>query len=731
MLHLKNKFKIGEFLARNSWFFVGFLILFFVILVNLFPRNHVIVGGDTSQLINISERGFAYYFYDWQGRVSIFYSIFFLLDKIGISETGQLSWYLGLFIFGSYISFYIFVKIIFEKINIFLPFITSLFYALNLYTLYIFTYSWGYSGHQILYIFIPLLTGLYLKFLKSEKNIYGAYFIIVLFLASSSFANPAFALSLAIFLILITCIAFIFKYFTFSVKLVSRLLIFGILSFLVCAYWIFPLIPQVKKGIADLYSNNILDLDWWLQKSSTPLQNTLSLLPYDMNNYFPYNFPYRGMVFLKNLLVVLSFLPFILVIFSLKQRKIAKHTSVFWTFFVMLLLFIPLVARVRFPFEKINNFIFHLSGFNTLRSYEKIAIFIPFLFTVLLLTFIIQSETKKYYKSAVVLLVVILFIPLPFYFGKLQQNISSIFSAEKNKNYQKANRSFLIKIPKEYYEIKPRINNDPDDAKIAILPFNVINGVGWSNYIKWNLLGADITRFLYNKKFIDANSPYINNWFFAKEFNDLDYNPEWIIKLLGMLNVKYIIYHKDVDEKFVERSIDKMEYLLNKGIIIKIEENDFFSLFEINKKYQFSHVSLQKSNITFLPSPISVEYVFDILKRESQVANYITVNPKKIIVSVDEYNESGYIVLNEPYDKNWKAFYKKGRNTYELESVGEINYTNRWLINKDIKDSEVIIEYLPMKLFWMGVIISASVLILIISYILYYLTYARNIIKKS
>lgn len=136
-------------------------------------------------------------------RIRIYFSFpFYFLNKIGFSDSQQLSFYLGIFVIGSYLSFYFFLKIVFEEANDLIRSVASVFYALNIYTLYVFTYAWGYSPIQSIYIFVPILVGLWFVFLKKQKTSHAIIFVIILFFASSGFLNPAFALSFFIFLVI-------------------------------------------------------------------------------------------------------------------------------------------------------------------------------------------------------------------------------------------------------------------------------------------------------------------------------------------------------------------------------------------------------------------------------------------------------------------------------------------------------------------------------------------------
>lgn len=721
---------IKIFFKNNIWYLVGLGILFFVVIQNLFPSGFVIAGEDTIQLID-AENYFQGFFYDWQGRASIFYSAFYFLDKIGISDTGQLSWYLGVFIIGSYLSFDLFVRLIFRKTSDFNRFLISLFYALNLYTLYIFTYSWGYSYYQSLYIFIPLLFGLYLRFIKNGRFIFGGLFLLVLFLGSSGFGNPAFALSLAIVLFFLTCFLVIFKYIKLDKKLLLKLSLLFILSIAVNFYWILPLLTQLRSGVGSLATTNILDLAWWLQHSSNPIISTVRLIQGSGQQYFPENFPYLNFEYLKNYFILLSFLPLAIVVISVFQKKIKP--GLYWSFLSVFIFLVMATARVRFPFEKINNFFFQLPGLNTLRGYEKFAIFIPFVMAVLILLFLIRSKEKNYYKLSIALICLVLLLPMPFYVGKIQQNMSFIFAREKNKDYQESEYSFLVKIPEEYYEIQDSINKDPEEFKIASLPYNVIGSIGWANYPKWKLQGGDITNLLYDKKTIDPNNFYFNQWLFAREFNQSNHDPIWIVEVLGALNTKYIIYHKDVAESFVNDTEEKINYLERKQAIKKIRENDYFNLYEISKQFKAPYVFGIDRNLAIQESPEKIESTILNLKKEMKGVAFNKINPSKVEVYLDEEFDEEYLILSEPYDAGWRAFYidDNGGKIKSLLHVNSLGYANGWEIDGRIQSKNIILEYLPMKLFYYGAILSIFTVVVIIGFIVACLFKGFKLNKKN
>jgi hypothetical protein len=722
-----KEFFLKWYQSDYFWFVFGLIVLAWVIWVNRFPAGFVIAGDDTAQIIDQAKGSFSLLWYEWQGRVALFYALFFVLDWLGVSNTGQLSWYLGIFLIGSYISFHIFVRLLFPQVDRVIRFLTALFYALNLYTLYVFTYDWGYSHYQSLYIFIPVLIGLYIRFLRSRKLVFGVWLVVVLFLASSGFANPAFALSLAIVLTLILLAMLMTRSIVLDKDLVKNLLIVGGASLLVNAYWIASLMPQVRSGVESIASTNILDLGWWLQYTSNPIIDTLRLMQFNGVSFFPLNFPYGNHPFVENIFLALTFLPITFLLFGLLQKKTnGEDKKLFWLFVGLLVILVMLVARVRPPFEKINDFLFQLPGFNTLRGYEKFAIFTPFVMAVIFVFVLMRSRTKRYFPAVVAVFVLMIAVPLPFYAGKLQQNASFIFAKEKEKNYEKSEYSFLVKIPQEYYTIQKTVNNDRDDVKMAGLPYNVIGSIGWVNYPKWKLQGSDITAFLYTKRLINPNGFYFNQWLYADDFNVSSVDPGWMVRMLGMMNVKYVIYHTDVDEQFADQSKRKIAYLEEKKMIERVSKNDYFTLYRIRGDLIIPHIFWSDEVLNIEPSPMGVLNNTRNLAEKVQKSSYQIIHPKKIVVDVGSIQQN-ILTLNEPYDANWVAVYDDGGKQIELSHTRMLGYANGWKVDETMKKGgTVTITYRSYEWFVIGIWISLGMVAVSLSYIMWVYLYERN-----
>jgi hypothetical protein len=717
---------MNKFLKNNKYFLLGILVIIWVIAINEFPNGYVIAGGDTRQFIEASDN-FITRFYDWYSIAILFYIFFAILDKVGIDNTLQLSFYLGIFILGSYLSFWIFTKIIFNKYSDLLRSAISIFYALNLYTLYIFTYTWGYSHYQSLYISIPILTGLLILLIKKGKFIYSIWFGLFIFISSSGFGNVAFALSFSIFIFILLLPLYVFNFFKFNRLTLINILGLIILSLLVNAYWLLPVIPKMSYGVHNIFYENSIELNWWLSHTSNPIIETLRF-GQDSNWYFPNNYPYQSIIIFKNVFIFLTLLPAIIFLsgllfinkFDNYQRKM------FLAFFSVLLILIIFIARVRPPFEIINLYFYNIWGINTLRGYEKFAIYSPFILAVLtLMSLNFLGHINKRWKY--ILLIVIIITPLPFFIGKIQQNMSAQFYSYKieDRNYKKAKISFLLKIPNEYYAIKNNINESKIKSNILVMPYNKTDE--WYQYPKWKLYGSDPTQFIYNKNYIHGSSQF-KGWNFLKDFNE-DYNDNynWIIYIAGLTNSEFIIFHKDANEQSVRSSEYKMRILESEGLIKNLEENNYFIFYKIPDDYFIPYITWQKENIEIQPNIRSINSNFDKIKSSTTDANFREINPKKYEVNFTNVND--YIIHAEKFDPLWKAYYitDSGKEIEIKEHELARGYANGWKINPEVSAEKIIIEYYPTRLMWRGIWISGITVLLLLIYLLkYYYDYTKR-----
>lgn len=703
-------------LREHIWFLLGLMILGWVIIVNLFPAGHIILGGDVLQPINLAEK-FNFLYYEWFGRASIFYGFFYLLDVLGVTNTTQLSWYLGIFLFSAYFSFALFCRLIFPHTQKWIAVALSLFYATNVYTLYIFTATWGFTGYQILYVFIPALTGLYMQALKTRQHRFIFLFLLTTFIASMSFGNPAFALSLSIYFLLLTIILFVFRFASFDWDVVKRIIVLAMGALLLNAYWILPLAPQVRSGVQELSASTDIVLSESLRKTSNAIFDTMRLLPtHEQKIYYPANFPYPSFSWSKHGIAFLAFLPFFIVLAGIFHKIPETRKREYFIFFSLFVIFIALVARARFPFDSFNTILFQWPGFNALRGWDKLAIYTPFLLSALLLgAFSAQYGKKYFWMTFFGFGSVALLLALPFYVGGIQTELSYILSGNKAKNFSVAGYSALVKIPDPYYAVAEIFKNDPNESKIAMLPFSPGSSVGRVNLPQWKVNGPHPANVLYTKKYVELNDYYLGKWIFAKEFERMEYNPEWIIDLYGLIGIEYVFYHHDAKPKILEKFEPTRKYLVEKGMLQPLTENEWFTLYRLDEQYLFPYVYANPDAITIEPKVEGISEKIRDFRRHTTSLQYERKNPKEIVVSASAISSDSFIFLNEEYDPLWYAEYVSpdGKRTSLIRN-DDVKYANAWKINRVDQQGKIDIYYMPIRLLYPSSILSGVTLFIVI-----------------
>lgn len=710
---------LGDFSRSRKWEIAGAALLLFVVVINIFPAGYIIDGGDVVQYLNLKEQYLNKVFYDeWMlGRTSLFYGIFYLLDALGVSDTSQISWYLLIFLLGSFFSFVIFCNLLFSRVSGLVVSIVSIFYATNIYTLYVFTATWGFTPYQLLYIFIPILTALYIKALLSSEKKYVFWFLLVVFFASSSYSNPAFAVSTAIYFFLLTIFLFLFRLIKLDKEFLKKTSIVIVAVFLLNAYWILPLIPKAQSGVEALSSSETIVLPETLRKTSNAIFDSIRLMQtHEREVYYPENFPYPALEHLKEFLSVLALVPFFIVLVGLFLKRERVHQALYSLFFSLLVVFIMLVARVRFPFDDVNNFLFQLPVMNALRGYDKLAIFTPFLLSALLIPSLIALERKKYFKISMgIFFAVILLLSLPFYFGGIQTKMSHMLRDNEKKDYRDANYSALVEIPAPYHTLNDIFKQDTENNKISMLPYSPGSSVGKVSLPEWKVNGPSIARVLYDKEYVELSEQYIPGWVFAEEFDDTSRNPQWIVDLYGLIGVKYIIYHKDAKTESVEEMERSRKYLESVGAIRLVTENDWFRLYVIEGNRVFPYVYSDASELLLADKAEGLSDKIRNFQTEMTVLRYKEGRRKSVLVSVETLKKGSSLFLNEKYDPLWRAKYVSPQGkTIILKRNKDIQYANAWKIKKNFSGGEIRIYYTPLLLMHIGMFLSGITLFVLI-----------------
>jgi len=582
-----------------------FLIILWIAWINRFPEGYTFAAGDFGQPLNIQEM-FGRFFYIWGNKIVsraeggpfpwstawlFYFFLYFIPAKLGLTDTQILSVVLFSFLSLCYVSFLLSLKILFKKVISLPAILLSLVYSLNLTTLYFFTYAWGPSHHVLLYIFIPVIAALFIKVLERPRKEYFLLLLITLFLSIPSYTNSAFAVSLCIFLALVLVFSLVTRLFPLRKK---QLIILGLLplgAICVLAYWLFPTLAFVKEGLAFLTSGSLFDLASWVKSQSLDIFSIFLNTPHYLS-FYPFKYD-------AGLLSYFSFIPILLFPLAMVKKDYDRRTyKLLLVFAATYLCFVFLAKKANPPLTDLTLWLFKLPLFSTLRSYEKVTVFVPFLLLVPIYAYITNIVSKRL-KAAVLLLLGLTFISVrPYFFGGIQTKYSITFP--KGETYQTADYSIIAKIPDDYHDLADASNKNVTDTRIQSLPFSALNSMFWVNYPKWKAIGSDITESFFNKSVLFANdSMYASfGWNPNQFFNISPRDPAWFVKMLPLFNVSEIFYHLDVADDFVAQSLAKIRNLEERGLIFPIAKTDIGDLYGLDEKYVFPHFYVPDQLVT-------------------------------------------------------------------------------------------------------------------------------------
>lgn len=644
-----------------------------VAFVNRFPQGYVYVSGDFAQPINI-ENIFQNLFYTWGNGISApaeggffswfaaspYYFVFYYVPHLlGLTDTVTLSYVLFMFLTLAYFSFLFALRLMFPRGSFAFIRFFSLLYPLNLTTIYFFTYTWGFSHQVFLYVTLPLVVATFYRFLAKSTPGNLLAFLFFLFLSISGFTNAAFFFASCLLLFLFLAFSLLLKLFMPNKRFVFALLVLAICSLAVLAAWLLPTYMAMRGGLSIL-TEGMFDLDLWLRTQSADVLSIFIGLP-GYSGFFPFSH-HRWYLYLP------AFLPiFLTMLFLFRSKKLPGDKSVFQSKRLSLVLlciyvtFLWLLKKGQGPFGETTLKIFTaIPALAILRSYEKVALFMPFLLLSALYGLIPEKAKVNKYLYAV--LVITLFAAAPFLLGGIQTKYSITLGGDPTKNYTNAPYSGLVKIPSDYYSIAGIVNSDLMDTKVQDLPYSALNTDAWVNYPKWKLIGFNVTQNLFTKPTIGQNASQLNlfGWSSTLEFNSSHLPPYWYLRLLSYFNVSHLVYHKGVDESYISQSLPKIKELVQTAHLASMYDGESASLYRLDDRYlQFrfyvpTETYYLANDIRYFP------YVLLIPGYHKEVSYLFS----RINTSLpDEQNTRAVIVLEQPIslqnmvDYNWPSWW--------------------------------------------------------------------------
>lgn len=570
-------------------FFACIIIIILIGMLNTPPQSTIVASGDFFSSFNIFDRwnnySFAWTYGVGQGGYNTlyltqyYYIIFGFLERYITSD--QIAVVKIIFILlGSFLSSYFSSKAILSKHKLphFFAILIALIYSFNPLTQTFISYSWGYTHHVLIYIFIPILVSLLIYLLEKPTSLNVNNITLWIFVNSVIVLN-------------INNIAFIF-----SIILLEGIYILGYIinKFDKTSIWslikriFFILFPQILIWIPSIIFYYIAnsyavstsktslalgDTSAWIRNTSIPIFDVISLNP---NGYNSLN------IFVNYIYILIPvFLLAFLIYYKKDFKKIAIPTITY-----LILTFLS--ARYYGYFENINHFFYESSIGTFFRSSDKIFFLLPVVYCLFVAYFI-----KTYYKIQIVrnTLTILLLLTNIIGVGVF------LFKAPMNKLLEPAkDYSRAVSIPEEYKNFASIVNNDinaKDNGYTVIsLPYNVINSPNWSNYPKWGFVGQDILKELFEIPYINSNTtdhPLLEKIFSFKDLQDeKNISIEDLVRNVQSFSGKYLIIHKDVDPWYLDYSSTYINVLkTEKGSLYfdKMESTNYFDIYVLKDAY--------------------------------------------------------------------------------------------------------------------------------------------------
>lgn len=584
-------------LLRKLIIFALPIVLFLVVSLQLrLPENHIVAGGDFYQLLNYSSQ-LSRYRYAWFNQVGQgtynplvvsypFYALLAAFEKpFGTNNIAAIT--LFVFLSSSYLSFYLAMKLLLKDKSASILVLSSTIYALNNFVLAIFSYTWGYTHHFLIYIFIPLYLAIFIRIL-TEKKMFGRYlalFLIVIVLSLPAMNNIAF-IFLVYFVELLIWLVTILKVKSLKAKTISLTRFSTLIIFQLCIHgWlILPMVTSIVLAKSNALSSSVAlggqnYLESWIASTSSNFINTLTLT---LDNYkFPNvstssNPLYLLSVFIYPLLLLL------LKLFSKDAQTEAQKNNFFIAATVFTVVSI-LSVRLYQPLQFLLKPLYLSPIFIFFRSSDKLFLVLPFFYSFLIYLLSIRVRYAKYLLLLTVGLISIPWlISIPRYFLEADYNR---FARKIHPQY-----SYIVSVPDQYYLAAKTVNDDPvSDGAILSLPFSVVNSYNWANYPGWNFVGHDILHLLFNRPYISPNSfdsTIQEDSASFKELADKSVSDQQVINTFDRFNVRYLIYHHDIDPYWIDLNAPlsiRIHQLEDQRYLTLVDQNSDFDLYKIQR----------------------------------------------------------------------------------------------------------------------------------------------------
>ena len=554
--------------------------LVFLAVIGILPvlwfKQDYINGGDFAFPMAPTNNILINYYHVWTDKWGLglhnvrsipqlpFIALLTLGGKIGISTAVAERVLFYLLFTTSGISIYFLTTLLpFEEHKRIIAFFTSLFYMFN--PLNIIFYWHILDGMIFVYSVLPLLLVSYLQWFRTKKAVYAFFFVITSFLGGYTFSNP----------LIIPILWFLLLSFTLLIidsrkEMIHALKFYfkaAIIWSLFNGWWLVPLFYGARDEYAGL--GTTIGSPWDTLNAFSKTNSFLNLFRLsDLYWAFKDNFlgtPFYSYAVVYNSVpfIVMSFVLPIVIFSPLVKLILRRKIPVFILFFYVLTLFYLFLAKGSYqPLgRELYGFLFKLPFFSAFRApIHKLGVLISINYAILFgygIAFIYSNTCRRNKKLSIaiigsVMIIVLVIYPFPLWTGEVIHKGGKIYP------------SYHVKVPAYYYDAAEWLERDPDYFRFYSLPqsptFNV--AYDWEH----GYIGSDPSFNIFSKPGVYST---VNKMAQLPYTILRDTGSKDVHKIFRLQGVKYIILHKDVNEKLWDiftgryKSVDYLERALS------------------------------------------------------------------------------------------------------------------------------------------------------------------------
>lgn len=427
--------------------------------------------------------------------------------------------------------------------------------------------------------------------------------------------------------------------------------------------------------------------------------------------------PFYTQVIGEGLLPYWFFIIFLFLIFILwRTFSLGRKESFFWlSVFLISLVFAtggkePYGNQVVWLYEK-----FYLMSF--FRSPQHFIVLPTFAFSIVLAFGLSRLDFKNNGYQLIFIIPILIWL-FPFYFfgdlgaGRLQ--------AKKMEFLE----SFVT--PPDYYDLFDFLKKDKEDFKVLFLPPTGSPAFLLTEYQKRNQGGDPLVVY----------SPWdtvVSDISYGTQARELISQIEMILcgteerrdfsQALSLMNIKYLIFRKDVAPHFTECKTWDQEkvksYLDNHKSFAQVKDGKYVTLYR-NTMF-LPHLYLSQK---ILPSDVFQSVVFGekslgngvFMEEDIALINYQDkpslsfrkVNPTQYSVVINELKHPSLLIFSESFNNGWRLIKRENEKIFNFKAEGQKHFkvntfSNAWVVEEN---GEYLLEYLPQKYFYLGSMIS-------------------------